>query len=152
MAFYLQKKIERNQFCNIWIITQRLVQKMLKIEKWYNCKTSSSYIKIHGPRPLDPSTHVFCRPEACNFIKKELFSHRCFPANFVKFLRTSGGCLLLIGFKICLNNSSIYLIMSRCLNVSEHVWICLNLPEWLLFYISGASPRKFLWEGGGGCL
>ena len=35
--------------------------------------------------------------EACNFIKKRLW-HRCFPVNFVKFLRTpflqntSGGC------------------------------------------------------------
>ena len=38
---------------------QRLVQKMLKIEKWYNCKTSMSYIKIHGPRPLDRSPHAF---------------------------------------------------------------------------------------------
>ena len=27
------------------------------------------------------------RPEACNFIKKRLW-HRCFPVNFVKFLRT----------------------------------------------------------------
>ena len=27
------------------------------------------------------------RPEACNFVKKETL-HRCFPVNFVKFLRT----------------------------------------------------------------
>ena len=26
-------------------------------------------------------------PEACNFIKKRLW-HRCFPVNFVKYLRT----------------------------------------------------------------
>ena len=27
-----------------------------------------------------------CRPEGCNFIKKRLW-HRCFPVNFMKFLR-----------------------------------------------------------------
>ena len=30
---------------------------------------------------------LFLQPEPCNFIKKRL-RHRCFPVNFVKFLRT----------------------------------------------------------------
>ena len=29
---------------------------------------------------------IKCRPQACSFIKKR-FWHRCFPVNFVKFLR-----------------------------------------------------------------
>ena len=49
-------------------------------------------------------------------------------------------CLDFTGFKICLNNSRICLIMSGyvwiCLNIPQYAWICLNLPEWFLFYMS----------------
>ena len=47
------------------------------------------------------------------------------------------------GLKIYLNNSWIFMNMPdyvsygwKCLNMLEYVWICLNLPEWFLFYIS----------------
>ena len=53
---------------------------------------------------------------------------------------TFGLCQGYTGFRICLNNSWISLIMSGyvwiCLNIVEYAWICLYLPQWLLFYVS----------------
>ena len=38
------------------------------------------------------------------------------------------------GFWICLNN------FWTCLNMMKYVWMCLNLPEWLLFYFPIVIP------------
>ena len=47
----------------------------------------NSFVKNRSSRPEVLCKKSVCRPEACNFIKKR-FWHRCFPVNFVKFLRT----------------------------------------------------------------
>ena len=43
-------------------------------------------------------------------------------------------------FRICMNNSTISMIVSRyvwiCPNMPTYAWLCLNVPERLLFYIS----------------
>ena len=43
-------------------------------------------------------------------------------------------------FRICMNNSTICMIVSRyvwiCPNMPTNAWLCLNAPERLLFYIS----------------
>ena len=60
-----------------------------------------------------------------------------------------GICQGYTGFRICLNNSWICLIMSGyiwlCLNMPKYVWICLNLPEWLLFYSSPVDTLHNTW-------
>ena len=50
------------------------------------------------------------------------------------------------GFRICVNNSWICMIMSGhvwiWLNMPEYAWTCQNLLEWLLFYTS-SFPHLF---------
>ena len=63
---------------------------------------------------------------ACTFIKKESLAHRCFPVNFVKFLRTpflqntSGRMLLILAARtLCMTTSVMYL------NVKEYFFFLL---------------------------
>ena len=57
---YLQRKPQRNSFYYVWIMTQCLGQKMLKVKsnKYYHCKTSKRYIKISGLSTLVPITFL----------------------------------------------------------------------------------------------
>ena len=91
--------------------------------------------------------HLQVLPEACNFIKKRLW-HRCFPVNFVKFLRApflqnnSGRLLALPKSKS--NRWSAHLIFAGVKTNHTHKGFGENLvffviPEGLIWYFM--SPQ-----------
>ena len=51
----------------------------------YLCREASQALQKQPPEVFYKKRCSM--PQACNFIKKRLW-HRCFPVNFVKFLRT----------------------------------------------------------------
>ena len=69
---------------------------------WFSVRKSflKNFSKFTGKHLCQSFCFNTCRPKACNFIKKRLW-HKCFPENFVTFLRTSflqnkSGWLLLL--------------------------------------------------------
>ena len=80
-------------------------------------------------------------PEFWMYQGKQRFKKKGGGASWVSALKREAGWnpLMKYGLRIYQNNSWICLIISRCLislNIPEYAWICLNMPEWLLFYIS----------------
>ena len=61
---------------------------MEAVARTYSVKKVFLKISQNSQKDTSVGDSFCCRPETCNFTKKETLAHMYFPVNFVKFLKT----------------------------------------------------------------